>query len=92
MSEVVKILGNNLAEIINKPPKASRGLIRLAFQDANLKEDLEKNKISLQKTLTVLNGTLKNRLEMIKAEEPEKVVEDLREIIKKYQSIFTMSK
>ncbi len=92
MSEVVKILGNNLAEILDKPSKASRGLIRLAFKDAGLKEDLDKNKVSLEKTLEVLNGSLKKRLETIKVEEPEEIVGELSNIINKYQSIFTMSK
>ena len=92
MSEVVHILGQKLAEILEKPEPASKGLIRLAFKDRELQEKLESNKITLDDTLKVLNGTLQKRLEQIKAENPQDISAQLKDFITKHQSIFTMSK
>ncbi len=92
MSEIVNLLGNKLATILEKPEKASRGLIRLAFKDRELQEKLEANKLTLSETLKVLNGTLQERLKQIKAQNPEEISTQLKQFITKHQSIFTMSK
>jgi predicted DNA-binding antitoxin AbrB/MazE fold protein len=87
--EIIRILGDKIAEKVNISPPAARGLLRLAIKD-QLGPFKPLNQIDLKDFKLVIENSLKQRLKNLEISNNDKVIESIIEELKKLQSLITM--
>ncbi|HME56576.1 MAG TPA: hypothetical protein VKM55_30530 [Candidatus Lokiarchaeia archaeon] len=86
--DLVSYLGDFLANIIDKPPNAAKGLIFFSIQ-SQLGEDAV-HVMKLKQIMEVINGALKDRLEIMQGKSADEIVKQLNKKIIDEQSILMM--
>ena len=88
--ELIKALGDVLANKINISPTAARGLIKLAIQD-ELGPFTSLNNISFTHMQKTIQNSLKSRLDHLAVQNIEDITESLLNHLKEFQSLITMA-
>ena len=87
--DFIRVMGEILAEKIKKEVMPSRGLIRLAIKKDLPEKDI--NKLSYKDFLFVFQNGLKEKLELIRVPNVEKVIDEMISELKLKQSLITIS-
>jgi len=87
--ELIKYLGNKLSEFTNISPPGARGLIKLAVID-ELGPYKPLQQVSYIDLKMVIENALKKRLISLKINDSDKIIEELLDLLAKYQSLIVM--
>lgn len=87
--EIIRLLGEKIAELINISPPAARGLLRLAVID-ELGPFKPIKQLNFTELKTVIQNSLKKRLIKLEIENYEIITEKLVSILIENQSLITM--
>jgi len=88
--EVIKSLGEILANNINISPTAARGLIKLAIKD-ELGPFTDLNRINYENLQSTIQNSLKKRLKNLTLKNLDMITESLLIHLKEIQSLITMA-
>ncbi|TFG03147.1 MAG: hypothetical protein EU539_12535 [Promethearchaeota archaeon] len=88
--EIIKYLGNKLAEQINISAPAARGLLKLSIKD-ELGPFKDLNQLNYEELSLVLKNSLKNRLINLKVNDQDHVINKLLNELTLNQSLITMA-
>ena len=88
--EVIRVLGFELSNQIKISATAARGLLKLAIKD-ELGPFFDFSKITFSDLDSVIENSLKKRLSHFEIADIENLIEQLREELKKNQSLITMT-
>ncbi|MFX1385085.1 MAG: hypothetical protein ACFFBP_21895, partial [Promethearchaeota archaeon] len=89
LTEIIKYLGEKLAEKIKLSPTAARGLIKLAIQE-QIGVFKQFSRISFKSFKEIIYGTLKDRLIKLEIDNVNDVTDDMFNYLIKIQSLITM--
>ena len=87
--EIIKLLGNKLAEKINVSSPAGRGLIKLAIKD-ELGPFTPLNQLEFVDFKNTIENSLKMRLEKLEISSTSEIIDLLLENLTKNQSLITI--
>jgi hypothetical protein len=87
--EIIKLLGNKLAEKINESSPAGRGLIKLAIND-ELGPFKPLNQLEFVDFKNTIKNSLKMRLEKLDINSTSEIIDLLLEKLTKNQSLITI--
>ncbi|TFF97326.1 MAG: hypothetical protein EU541_08385 [Promethearchaeota archaeon] len=87
--EIINILGNKLAVILNISPPAARGLIKLSIKD-EFGPFKPISQLNYEDFKLILNQSLRNRLQNLDVVNYDSIVENLLEELKQNQSLITI--
>ena len=88
--EIIKSLGETLANKINISPTAARGLIKLAIKDEVGAFTLV-NKVNFKELQKTIQNSLKKRLINLTIQDVDIIIESLLTQLNKIQSLITMA-
>ncbi len=88
--EIIKYLGDKLAEKIYISPPAARGLIKLAIKD-DLGTFKPLNQINLNDFKSIFQNSLKKRLVKLEISNSGTIIDFLLDELTKIQSLITMA-
>ena len=87
--EVIKYLGNKLAELITISPPGARGLIKLAVKDV-LGPFKPLQQVTYRELKITIENALKKRLLSLEINSIDKIIEELSDLLARYQSLIVM--
>ncbi|MHA1375668.1 MAG: hypothetical protein ACTSR7_15405 [Promethearchaeota archaeon] len=87
--EVIKYLGNKLAEFTTISPPGARGLIKLAIKD-DLGPYKPLQQVSYKELKTAIENSLKKRLLSLEINDIDKIIEELLDLLARFQSLIVM--
>lgn len=88
--EIIKSLGDVLADKISISPTAARGLIKLAIKD-ELGPFTNVNKVNFSELQKTISNSLKKRLVNLSIQNEEQITESMLAQLKQIQSLITMA-
>jgi hypothetical protein len=89
--EIIKSLGELLADQISISPTAARGLIKLALKD-ELGPFTNLNKVNFNDMQKTISNSFKKRLDNLSIQNVEEITESMLSQLKHIQSLITMAK
>ena len=89
---IITLFGNKIADLIEKPPIACKGLIRFSIIDFRKSSNVIYSKaLSFNEFHHIIEENLKEKLQVAKIKNIEEVISELLVELTQNQAIFTMS-
>ncbi|MBD3341069.1 MAG: hypothetical protein GF353_18325 [Candidatus Lokiarchaeota archaeon] len=88
--EIIKYLGERMAQKIEISPPAARGLLKLAIKD-EMGPFTPLNQVNFNDLKKVIQNSLFNRLDGLKVNNLKEIVKDLLEELTQNQSLITIA-